>query len=306
VTAAGAGNVVVSGQIATGTGGLVKEGAGELRLTSPIGNTFSGATVITAGSIVTAASNQFNNAAAMSVGNGTLLSLNDFTQTVGSLSGGGTVDFGAGGTGQLVLSGGAGMFDGVFTGTGELVIRAGATLTLGTNFNAPNLTITLAGGTLALNGTTATFGTLHITGDSLLDFGDTTASVLTVGDVAFQNPGWQLSIQNWVNLSDYFYALNFTGVTPDTRGTAPQNQVGFTGFSGNVTAWQSYDKQITPVPEPGFYGAMFGAVAGALVAGRRWWAARRRVRGPARRDGLRPAGRGAKSWARGSRLGSSA
>ena len=68
LTAAGAGNLSVSGQIATGTGGLVKEGAGELRLTSPIGNTFTGATVITAGSIVTAASNQFNNAAAMSVG----------------------------------------------------------------------------------------------------------------------------------------------------------------------------------------------------------------------------------------------
>ena len=306
VTAAGAGNISVSGQIATGTGGLVKEGAGELRLTSPIGNTFTGATVITAGSIVTAASNQFNNAAAMSVGNGTLLSLNDFTQTVGSLSGGGTVDFGAGGTGQLVLSGGVGLFDGVFTGTGELVIRAGATLTLGTNFNAPNLTITLAGGTLALNGTTATFGDLHITGDSLLDFGNTTASVLTVGDVAFQNPGLQLSIQNWVNLSDYFYALNFSGVTPDVRGAAPQNQVVFTGFSGNSTAWQSIDKQLTPVPEPGVYGAVLLAAAVALVAGRRWGRARRSGRSGARRDGLRPAPGGAKSWVRGSRRGFSA
>jgi hypothetical protein len=216
------------------------------------------------------------------------------------------VDFGAGGTGQLVLSGGVGLFDGVFTGTGELVIRAGATLTLGTNFNAPNLTITLAGGTLALNGTTATFGDLHITGDSLLDFGNTTASVLTVGDVAFQNSGLQLSIQNWVNLSDYFYALNFTGVTPDVRGAAPQNQVVFTGFSGNSTAWQSIDKQLTPVPEPGVYGAVLLAAAVALVAGRRWGRARRSGRSGARRDGLRPAPGGAKSWGRGSRRGFSA
>ena len=306
LTAAGEGSIKVSGQIATGTGGLVKEGAGELRLTSPIGNTFTGATVITAGSIVTAASNQFNNAAAMSVGNGTLLSLNDFTQTVGSLSGGGTVDFGTSGTGQLILSGGAGLFDGVFAGTGELVIRAGATLTLGANFNAPNLKITLAGGTLALNGQTATFGTLNITGSSLLDFGNTTASVLTVGNVAFQNSGFQLSIQHWANLADYFFAVNFTGATPDVRGATPQNQVVFTGFSGNNTAWQAFDKQVTPVPEPGVSGAALMAVAGALVAWRRRSRAHRSGRSRAGRDSLRPAARGAKSWVRWSRQGFSA
>lgn len=270
LTASGAGNLTISGQIATGTGGLTKEGAGVLRLTSPIGNSFTGATVITAGSIVTAASNQFNNAASMTVGNGTLLSLNNFTQTVGSLAGGGTVDFGTGGTGQLILSGGAGTFDGVFAGTGELVIRAGATLTLGANFNAPNLTITLAGGTLNLNGTTSTFGKLNITGDSLLDFGDTTASVLTVDDVAFQNAGWQLSIQNWIDLTDYFYAQNFTGATPGVRGAAPQNQVVFTGFSGNSTAWLAFDRQVTPVPESAVYGLVLVGVTGVVVAGRRW------------------------------------
>ena len=228
-----------------GPGGLVKEGSGELRLTSPIGHTFTGATVITARSIVPAASNPFNHAAAMSVGNGTLLSLNNFTPTLGRLSGGGTVDFDAGGTGQLVLSGGAGLFDRVFPGTDERVIRAGATLTLGTNFSAPNLTIALAGGTLGLNGTTATFGNLPITGDSLLDFGDS-------------------------------------------------------------TAWPSFAKQVTPVPEPGVDGGMLVGAAGALVAWRRGWPARPSGRGPACRDGLRPAARGAKSWVRGSRRGFSA
>ncbi len=269
LTAAGAGNITISGQIATGAGGLVKEGAGVLRLTSPIANTFAGPTTITAGSIVTAASNQFNNTAALTVGNGTLLSLNDFTQTVGSLSGGGTVDFGAGGTGQLILSGGAGMFDGVFSGTGELVIRAGATLTLGANFNAPNVTITLAGGTLNLNGTTSTFGELNITGNSLLDFGSTVASVLTVEGVVFQNTGLQLSIENWVDMVDYFYAQNFAGATPGVRGATPQNQVAFTGFSNNDTAWLAFDQQITPVPEPGVYGAVLVGMAAVLAVGRR-------------------------------------
>jgi autotransporter-associated beta strand protein len=269
LTAAGAGNITISGQIATGAGGLVKEGAGVLRLTSPIANTFTGPTTITAGSIITAASNQFNNAAALTVGNGTLLSLNDFTQTVGSLSGGGTVDFGAGGTGQLILSGGAGVFDGVFSGTGELVIRAGATLTLGANFNAPNVTITLAGGTLNLNGSTSTFGELNITGDSLLDFGSSVASLLTVQGVVFQNTGLQLSVQNWVEMVDYFYAQNFAGATPGVSGATPQNQIAFTGFSNNDTAWLAFDQQIMPVPEPGLYGAVLIAFAGALAMGRR-------------------------------------
>ena len=273
ITADGAGNITLTGLIGTGAGGLIKEGAGALRLASPVGNSFTGATVITAGSVITAASNQFNNAASMSVGNGTLLSLNDFTQTVGSLAGGGTVDFGAGGSGQLVLSGGAGVFDGVFSGTGELVIRTGATLTLGANFNAPNVKITLAGGTLNLNGTTSTFGNLNITGNSILDFGNSVATVLTVNDIAFQSSIQQLSLQNWVRLTDYFFAQNFTGAVPDMTGSTPQNQITFSGFSANSTGWASYDRQIAPIPEPGTFGAWFVAAAGALIA----WRRRRRL-----------------------------
>ena len=273
LTAAGAGNITLSGAIGTGVGGIVKEGAGTLRLASPIGNSFTGATVITAGSVITAAANQFNNAASMSVGNGSLLSLNDFTQTVGSLAGSGTVDFGAIGTGQLVLSAGTGVFDGVFSGTGELVIRTGATLTLGANFNAPNVKITLAGGTLNLNGTTSTFGNLNITGNSILDFGNSVASVLTVNDIGFQSSPQQLSLQNWVRLTDYFFAQNFTGAVPDTTGSAPQNQITFSGFSAKSTGWASYDRQIAPIPEPQTFGAWFVAAAGALVA----WRRRRRL-----------------------------
>jgi hypothetical protein len=51
------------------------------------------------------------------------------------------------------------------------------------------------------------------------------------------------------------------------------NQVTFTSptlYSNNQTAWQSYDRQITPVPEPSTYGAIFiGACVGFIYWRRR-------------------------------------
>ena len=65
------------------------------------------------------------------------------------------------------------------------------------------------------------------------------------------------------------YATNWTGATADVRGAAPMNQITFSGFSAASTGWQSYDKQITPVPEPATYGACFVAFAAAFTCWRR-------------------------------------
>jgi hypothetical protein len=125
-----------------------------------------------------------------------------------------------------------------------------------------------AGGTLALNATTLTVGTLHITGNSILDFGNSTASVLNATTFVI-DAGVTLTITNWANGVDYFFATNWTGATANVRGAAPMNQVAFTGFSAASTAWQSYDQQITPVPEPSTYGALLIAFAGAVTLWRR-------------------------------------
>ncbi len=265
LTVGGAGDVSVSGAIATGTGSLTKDGAGTLRLAAT--NSFTGITVISAGTIVAEASAVFSGTAALTVGAGALLDLNSTAQTVGNLGGSGTVGFGTGGS--LTLASGSGTFSGGFTGSGTIIVGAGATLTLGFDFNAPNLNLILAGGSLNLNGTTATFGTLNITGTSVLDFGSSTASVLTVNNVTFQSSGLQLTLQNWVNLSDYFYAQTFTGATTDTRGVNPVNQIAAGGYANNDTVWQSYDSQITPVPEPSVYGALFMLGTAGFVVWRR-------------------------------------
>ncbi len=83
-----------------------------------------------------------------------------------------------------------------------------------------------------------------------------------------------LTINNWVDLQDYFrvtgsfygYNTTTTLITPatlDLRGASPQNQILFTGFSANTSAWLSTDRQITPTPETSTYGAIFAA--GALI-----------------------------------------
>ena len=260
----GAGTTSVTGAI-SGTGGLTKDGAGDLHLGNSA-NSFTGATTINAGSIIADASNAFNNAALLTVASGAALKLNSLSETIGALAGSGTVDFGSGGT--LNLTSGSSTFSGTLAGAGTLYIGAGATLTLGANFNNSNLNIVLAGGTLNLNGTNSTFGSITITGNSVLDFGSSTASVLNSSSLTV-NSGISLTVNNWVNTTDYFYTQNFTGAVPDIRGVTPENQITFTGNSNNSTGWLGFDHQVTPAPEPATYGAIFTALMLGVVGLRR-------------------------------------
>ena len=41
-------------------------------------------------------------------------------------------------------------------------------------------------------------------------------------------------------------------------------------WTGANTKWQSYDNQITPVPEPSTYGALLMGALGALLGYRRY------------------------------------
>ena len=131
---------------------------------------------------------------------------------------------------------------------------------------------------MALAGVNLNVGTLHITGNTTLDFGNSTASILTANNVII-DAGATLTITNWIHLQDFFYAttsfqLNtagtYTNATFDARGVTPQNQIVFSGWNANNTTWQSWDHQITPAPEPATYGAIFtGAALGFLFWRRR-------------------------------------
>ena len=227
----------------TSVSSLTKTGTGTLTLGGA--NTFAGTVLVSAGTVLAAAQDVFNSANQITVNAGSILNLADFSQTIASITSNGTLALGAGSLTSLTLSSGASTLAGSLTGAGTIIVGSGATLTLGANFNAPNVNIVLNGGTLFLNGTTDTIGTLNLTANSILDFGASSASVLTAASVVV-NTGIAVTINNWANLQDYFYATNnLLGFNPSTStyvaavqgqtSVTPQNQITFTGFSAANT-----------------------------------------------------------------------
>jgi len=193
----------------------------------------------------------------------------DFTVASGLTT---TVDSGIAGTNGLNKLGAGtlifGSSDKAYTGA--TTISAGI---LQLNFNQSFDTVNLAGGELLLNSASTTITNLNLTANSTIDFA--TAATLTVTNLNLN--GFTLTVQNWANASDFFFATNWTGAVPDTPNAAPMNQVAFDGFAASDTKWMPYGShEVTPVPEPSTYGALLlGALTGLFA-----W--RRLVRRPAR------------------------
>jgi autotransporter-associated beta strand protein len=247
----------------TGASGITKLGAGTLTLSG--NNTYTGGTNINAGTLTLGASERLDNNSAVSVAAGATLNLNNYTETIGALSGAGIVTLGSG---TLTVGSGntSSTFSGSFTSgnTGTFAKTGIGTLTFGAGMNLANGTLQLAGGRLNLGGFNSTFGSLSVTADSILDFGTSGASILNSGSVSVAD-GVTLTIQNWNDTVDYFYSIYSPGATNLGR-------IVFTGFTGPDTKWQSFDHQITPVPEPSIYGAVLLGLSTLFAA----WRLRRR------------------------------
>ena len=223
------------------------------------------------------------------------LTSGDITRTAGSsgsqtlamteLALGGNSLMDIGGTGSLTISSEiSGAYSLTKSGAGELILSGANTFSGGVTVSAGTLTlsnasalgtgdVTLAGGTLRLNALNVSVGTLSVTGNSTIDFSGVSTLNLTNFSLS---AGVTLNIINWAAASDFFYTTNWTGATKDVMGSAPMNQITFSGYTASVTGWDGWDNQIRPhVPEPSAYGALlFGAMAGLLA-----W--RRRRRSPA-------------------------
>ena len=284
LTASGAGNINLSGAI-SGTGKFIEAGGGTTTLSGTTANTFSGTTTINDGTLqlgktagvaalgagaitigdgtgagssanlVLLANTQLSGSASITLNSDGRLALNNFTQSIDKLSGTGLVDLGASGSLTVGAANGSSSFNGTVTGGGNLIKAGTGTLTFNSSFNFTG-TLTLSGGTISLNAITLSVGTLHITGNTVLDFGASTASTLNA-TTFIVDAGVTLTVINWANAVDYFYAQNWTGATLGGSGTTPENQLTFSGYSNNSTQWQSYDDEVTPAPESAFYGAVF-------------------------------------------------
>jgi fibronectin-binding autotransporter adhesin len=138
------------GGVISGTGGLLKQGAGRLTLTAA--QAYSGPTTISGGTLAMGVANSLSDTAGVVIDAGAALDLAGFSDTIGSLTGTGAVILGSG----TLAVGAANVTDfdessfyGSISGSGGLTkVGAGDFQLFGTNTYAG--TTTIAGGTLTL------------------------------------------------------------------------------------------------------------------------------------------------------------
>lgn len=175
-------------------------------------------------------------------------------------------------------------FSGALAGAGEFQKSGAAKLTFNNSFSAPNLTLTLSGGTLSLLGGQYTLGTINITGNTILDFNNIAGTSLSSSNLTIDASA-QVTVNNWTSTanqptqSTVWYATNTINSVPlggtDVIGGTPLNQIAFTNYNGMTTTWVSgnhngwFNHEIRPTPEPATYGAILLAGCLALLAGRR-------------------------------------
>jgi fibronectin-binding autotransporter adhesin len=234
-TSSGSNDLTISSAISsTGAFGLIKAGTGNLTLSGA--NTFTGATTINAGKLTAGAVNVLNTSSGVTVASGATLNLNGFNQAITNLVINGTLA--SAGTETLTLAG------------------AGNSLGASQTFGG---TLDLSSATLSLAGFNLTVGTLEIAaGTSVIDFGSG-SSILTVTNLILDS-GAALTINNWNDATEYFYTASNPG------GALALSHITWGApYAGDTTKWLSYSdgpgpgRQITPVPEPATYGALFTA-----------------------------------------------
>ena len=271
LTIAGAGNVTITGNMANGTGALTKVDAGTLTFAGTVNGTIGtvGATSLQAGNMV--------------VGNGTqttTLNTGAFDSIAGT-----TLTIATNGMVVANYASGSTLFDGVLAGSGTFEKAGNGILEFGPSFTATNLTLVLSGGTLSLSDVQITVGSIHITGDTILDFNNFGGTVLSSASLLIDN-GVTVTVNNWVSVanaaaaSTIWYATSTLNGSPlsgsEQFGGSPLNQINFTGYTpGLTTTWTTsqngwFEHEIRPTPEPATYGALFLSGCLGLLGFRRW------------------------------------
>ena len=249
---------------AVGSGGtLDKQGSGTLTIAGGTTSQVDG-TTLTAGNITVSGSGTTLLSGALGTGGATpagttTLTINSSATVQAFYATGTTTTF----NGSLASTVGAGTFE--KDGPGTLVFNH--------TFTATNLTLVLNGGTLSLaSSAQITVGTIHITGDLVLDFNGNAGTFLSSTNLQIDS-GVTVTVNNWMSVandaaaSTAWYATTNINSSPlggsDQVGGGALSQIIFTGYSpGLTTTWVSgnhggwFDHEIRPTPEPSTYGAL--------------------------------------------------
>lgn len=191
--------------------------------------------------------------------------------------------------GVVNVTGSASFASGTLSGsTGTLQVNGNNTLTFNGTISAPSMTLVLNGGsrgtnasplTVNLSGANITVGSIVITGDTILDFGNSAGTTLSSLNLDVQN-GAKVTVVGWmstVNQATQSTIWSTTGtVNSSSLGTSNQTsstntdlgQITFsnpTGSTGNTTTWVAdtssgwFDHEIRPTPEPATYGLIMAS-----------------------------------------------
>lgn len=290
------GNITVSGNMSingstSGTGAsLVKNGTGTLTLT---GSTSAAGNVTLSGGTI-------------AVGAGSALAATKFDSSNDGV-GGTTLTIGSGGS--VTLNQAAGItstFSGVMAGSGSFTFNGtGSTSVLALNhtggFDASSLTLNISGGTLSLLGGEFKFGTINITGNTVLDFNSSAGTFLT-SSILNISAGVTITVNGWMSVASQATNSTMWRVTNTSNGvqgssgsisnasstqygTPPLNQITFNNYGGMTTTWVSgttgvpttngwFGNEIRPTPEPSTYGLIFISGCVGLLGYRRYRATR--------------------------------
>ncbi len=290
---AGAGNITETGKInignvttasgnitSTGSGGvLTKNGTGTLSITGANTSALDGITM-TLGNIT--------------VGDGTTTTLVQ-SGPLSSSTATNTLTINANSTVQaFYATGTTTTFTGMMAGAGTFQKDGAGTLVFNTSFNAQaaGLTLIISGGEVDLTNSAHIFvGTIHITGNTILDF-DSSSSTWLQSSTLIIDPGVSVTVNNWASETD-FWMVQSSG-TPSAPGTAgvfktgvtnavqnatgvnPESTITFANWSNLNTTWigASYGgyttNEIRPIPEPSTYGVLFLSSCLALLGWRRY------------------------------------
>jgi len=148
-------------------------------------------------------------------------------------------------------------------GNGTMILAGSGTLEITDDFTFDG-TLQMSTGTLLLSNTGTVFdlGTLHITGNSIIDFTDADITTLNLGELVI-DMGATISVLGWTYDVDFWSADVWGGALRDTQALDPTTRVTFNGYTAAETIWLTEGDEIT-VPEPSTYGAIF---MGAGLAG---------------------------------------
>jgi len=252
----GAGNMIVSSTIATGTGSLSKDGAGTVTLSSV--NTYTGATNVAAGTLRAGVANAINAASAMTMSGGTF-DLNGFAQSIASLAGSGAITTGGA---TLTTGGGNGStsFAGVMSGTGGLTKTGTGNFELTGNSTYTGVT-TVNAGTLSVNGTIASSSLTTVNaGGSLGGNGTVGNTAINGGTLSPGNSIGTLTVQgNLVLTSASSYMVEVAPSTADRVNVTGTAALGGATVNASFATGSYISKQYTILNAAGGVTGTFGS-----------------------------------------------